>query len=214
MFPEPVHVVVRDDSRFRAVADLAGTRVSLGTMGSGTRYTALKVLEAHGLSEGDYIEVAAGEPGEALGQLASGKVDAVIAVVSAPWGQLSQSLTRTPLRLLPLDAETVSRMSADLPGAVALTLAARTYRGQAAAVPTVAATALLVVSSDAADRIVADALASLYAASAVPGAGVRGARLSIDRAMAGVTIPLHDGAARYLEQRSARPPAEIDSIER
>jgi TRAP transporter TAXI family solute receptor len=41
LFPEPVHVIVRADSGLQSIADLAGHRVVLGNVGSGTRYTAL-----------------------------------------------------------------------------------------------------------------------------------------------------------------------------
>lgn len=214
LFPEPLHVVVRGDSGFQAVRDLAGRRVSLGAIGSGSRHTAVKVLEAHGLSAGDYVEVAVVGPHEALERLATGEVDAVIEVVSAPWGRLTEWLTRTSLRLLPLDAEAIGRAQQAMPGVVPLTLAAHTYRGQGAAVPTVAATALLVVSNDTPDRLVAAALESMYAASAAPGVGARGARLSAERASIGVTIPLHDGAVGYFEQHRVETAEQIESIDR
>ena len=205
LFPEPVHVIVRADSGLQSIADLAGHRVVLGNVGSGTRYTALQVLAAHGLEPGSYSEVEVVRVEDALKGLADGTVDAVIEVVSAPWSQLSQVAGLDSFRVLSLDPEAVGRIEAAVHGVVRLDIPARTYAGQEQPVRTVAATALLVANSDIPDAIVASVLETIFAASAAPGAGVSAARLSPANARVGVTIPLHDGAVSYFEQSSAGP---------
>jgi TRAP transporter TAXI family solute receptor len=207
LFPEPVHVIVRPDSGLQSIADLAGHRVVLGNAGSGTRYTALQVLAAHGLEPGSYSEVEVVRVEDALDRLAAGTVDAVIEVVSAPWSQLSQVAGLDSFRVLSLDPEAVGRIEAAVHGVVRLDIPARTYVGQEEPVHTVAATALLVANSDIPDAIVASVLETIFAASAAPGAGVSAARLSPANARVGVTIPLHDGAASFFEQSSAGPRA-------
>ena len=49
LFPEPVHVVVRAESGIVKLRDLAGRRVALGRVASGTRQTAVGVLAAAGV---------------------------------------------------------------------------------------------------------------------------------------------------------------------
>ncbi len=49
LFPEPVHVVVRADSGITSLPELAGRRVALGAVSSGTRQTARRLLEAAGV---------------------------------------------------------------------------------------------------------------------------------------------------------------------
>ena len=80
LFPEPVHVVVRQDAKLEAIEGLRGKRVALGSRGSGTRQTALQVLRAHGLGHGDYVVIETHDPAEALDLLAAGRIDAVIEV--------------------------------------------------------------------------------------------------------------------------------------
>ncbi len=201
LFPEPLHVIVRADAGITAVSELAGRRISLGSPGSGTRYTAGRVLAAHGVGAGSHVEVAATGPRDALLQLAAGKVDAVVEVVSAPWAQLAAMAVDTPFRLLPLDPQAVALIQAEVHGVVPLVIPARTYPGQDQPVPTVAATALLVAHSDTPDAIVTSVLEILFTVSSAPARGVSAARLSRERALVGITIPLHDGAARYFEQR-------------
>ena len=199
LFPEPVHVVVRADSDIVRVADLAGRRVALGSPQSGSRHTALRLLAHAGIDPAGLVRVEHGSPADALARLAAGELDAVIEVASAPWQQLQAALSTAPLRLIALDTEQAGRIGADLPGLVPLVIPARTYAGQAAAVQTVAATALLVAHSDVAEATVEAVLEYFYAASADRG-GVLAARLSKERALTGITIPMHAGAQRFFEQ--------------
>jgi len=202
LFPEPLHVIVRADAGISSVADLAGKRVALGDPGSGTRYTALRVLDAHGLPPDAYEEVGARGPGDLLDQLLARTVDAVVVVVSAPWRQLAQAAGGDALRMLSLDLQAVERIAAEVHGVVPSVIPARTYRGQDAPVQTVAATALLVANSDTPRAVVSSVLKSIFTASDAPGRGVSAARLSRERALVGVTIPLHDGAVDYLESQA------------
>jgi TRAP transporter TAXI family solute receptor len=197
LFPEPVHVVVRADSGIVSVSQLVGRRVALGRSGSGTRHTTLRVLAAHGVDAGSFTDVEAQGPLDALEQLAGGQVDAVIEVVAAPWSQLSQWSARVPLELLPLDPAAIERVAAEVHGLVPLVVPARTYPGQDADRRSVAATALLVANSDVGDAAVSWVLEFLFAPETAPARGVSAARLSRERAREGITIPLHDGAARF-----------------
>jgi TRAP transporter TAXI family solute receptor len=206
LFPEPLHVIVRADAGIESVSQLAGRRISLGSPGSGTRHTAARVLAAHGIPAGAYVEVAAAGPRSALQQLAAGEIDAVVEVVSAPWAQLAALADGTPFRLLPLDPQVIELILAEVHGTVPLVIPARTYPEQDTPVPTVAATALLVANSDTPDVLVTSVLEILFSASSAPARGVNAARLSRERAQVGITIPLHDGAARYFE---GSPPVGI-----
>jgi TRAP transporter TAXI family solute receptor len=211
LFPEPLHVIVRADAGIAAVSELAGRRVSLGNPGSGTRYTAARVLAAHGIAADAYVEVAAAGPRDALQQLAAGEVDAVVEVVSAPWAQLAALAEGTPFRLLPLDPQAVELIQAEVHGVLPLVIPSRTYPGQDRPVPTVAATALLVAHSDTPELIVTSVLEILFTASSVPARGVSAARLSRERALVGITIPLHDGAVRYFEQQAPAGAADAST---
>lgn len=205
MFPEPVHVVVRQNDGVAAIADLAGKRIAAGSRGSGTRLTALQVLRAHGLDTGEYVAVDVNNPEEALSLLVAGRVDAVIEVVSAPWRQLATAAAGATLALLPLDPDAMTQLGETVPGLVTLTIPDRTYAWQPGAVPTMAATALLVASDQVPNAAVRRTLDFLFPQNAAAERGVTASRLSQGRALTGVTIPLHDGAADYFA--AARTPA-------
>jgi TRAP transporter TAXI family solute receptor len=197
LFPEPVHVVARADGSIGSIGDLRGKRIAVGSRGSGTRQTALQVLRAHGLDHGDYVSVDASNPEEALQWLAAGRIDAVIEVVSAPWRQLASTATVVPMTLVPLDADPMARVAESVPGLVTLAIPDRTYGWQQGPVNTLAATALLVASDDVPDASVRQVLDFLFTSGLAADRGVSASRLSRERALAGVTIPLHDGAAEF-----------------
>lgn len=205
LFPEPVHVVVRADSDIATLGDVVGRRVALGALASGTRQTALRLLEAAGIDVRQVTAAEAGTPQEALDLLTKGQVDAVIEVVSAPWRQLEIAMHAATLRLVPIALETRVQIGAAGRGLFPLSIPARTYPGQDAPVPTVAATALMVTRDDVPDAVVTNALDVLFASAASGGAGVQATRLSKARARDGVTIPMHQAATAYFGPVEAAP---------
>ena len=208
LFPEPVHIVVRADSRIARVQDLAGRRVALGRVASGTRQTAIGVLAAAGIGIDRVVGLEEPSPQAALDGLVAGRIDAVIEVVSAPWRQLEIEMHASRLRLLPLDQETIARAVAEVHGLLPLDIPGRTYPGLVASVPTVAATALLVARDDVPDVVVSNTLELLYASAASGDAGVQATRLSKERATSGITIPMHPAAERYFGKTVDRAAAD------
>jgi TRAP transporter TAXI family solute receptor len=205
LFPEPLHVVVRANSGLTSLAQLASRRVALGAPGSGSRHTALQALAAHGLVGGSFTEVTPDGPADALRRLSDGSLDAVVEVVSAPWGSLARTASGTPLALLPLEPAAIAAIVAQDPATVPLVIPANTYPGQRRPIQTVAATALLVTNAGTPEEVVGWMLDALFAASDAPGRGVSASRLSRERALVGVSIPLHEGAARYFGKAPAEP---------
>jgi TRAP transporter TAXI family solute receptor len=192
-----VHVVVREADGIDSIAALRCARIAVGNRGSGTRHTALQVLRAHGLNAGDYELVDSRHPDEALQLLAASRIDAVIEVVSAPWAQLTTVAAQTPLRLLPLDPAAMTGLAEAVPGLVPLPIPERTYAWQDGSVTTLAATALLVASAEVPDASVQRVLEFLYAQDPELARGLSASRLSRQRALVGVTIPLHEGAVAF-----------------
>lgn len=211
LFPEPIHIVVRADGP-TSVKGLRGKRVALGAPGSGTRATALQVLEAHGLGEHD-IQISDLGPVEAGDALARGDIDAYFSVVHAPARQLQQLAARDSIRLLQLAPEAIAALTAKNPALVPISLPAGTYPRQRRAVPTVAVAALLVGTSDLPNAEVRRLLQQVYNDIDFVAAGSSaGSMISLDHARTGVTIPMHTEAYEFLDEamlpplpRDARP---------
>lgn len=197
LFPEAIHIVVRPDSPIKDVTDLRGRRVDIGTPTSGTRFDALAVLAAYGLKPGDLGEARQDGLSAAIGRLRKGQIDALFATAAAPERALQALAAQPGLRLLPITDAALERLGEARPGLVRLTLPVNTYPRQQSAVVTAASSALLVTTTDAppaeVQRVV-DLVFTRMTEKGVGGADV--VKVSAQNQLRGVTIPLHEGAAR------------------
>lgn len=78
-----VHLVVRDDSPIKTVADLRGRRVGVGAAASGTRVIATRILGQSGLGLAD-IKVSSGPLEESSAGIVDGSLDAFFFVSGLP----------------------------------------------------------------------------------------------------------------------------------
>jgi TRAP transporter TAXI family solute receptor len=212
LYPEPVHVVVRNESAIRSVRDLRGKRVSIGPEGSASRGTALDVLEAHGLRPRDLGRSEPLELDAGLRALRDGELDALIQVIGAPADSLRAAAALFPIRLVPLDADAVERLATAGAAQMRHQIAAGTYDGQTAAVPTIAVAAVLLVDPSLTIDEVAAITRDVYAGGRdlASRGSAQGAQIAAQRATLGLTVPQHAGArdalARFRESDSRPGP--------
>ncbi len=198
LFPEAVHVVVPAASPIRTVDDLRGKRVDIGAPGSGTQYSAVAVLGAHGLRVRDLGEASERGRDEAARRISAGQLDAFFVTIAPPARGLQETAARGGMRLLPLPGRSINRLVAEHPGLVAMTLPANTYPGQGEPVATVATAALLVATTDAPDAEVEKVVGFVYVgADLASGGSAEGVKVSKDSGLRGITIPVHPGASRF-----------------
>ena len=193
LFPEAVHLVVRAGSGITGVADLKGKRVELGTSGSGTRANALAILNVSGIAVETLAAAGRAPLPEAARALADGTVDALFATIHAPARELQGLAAGTAVALVPIGP---SRELLDA-GLVPLTLPAATYHGQAAPVPTLAATALLVTRDNVPAAVVDTMLKLLFDARAGDDTAAV-AHIARRTARVGVSLPWHPTADAWL----------------
>ena len=105
-----VHIAVPRASRLRAVTDLRGRRVAVGTRGSGTETLARIVLESYGLGYGD-VQPDFASFVRTVETMRAGEADAGFVVAGMPADAMAD-LARDPgVRLLPVPADHVQVMS-------------------------------------------------------------------------------------------------------
>ncbi|WP_039882747.1 TAXI family TRAP transporter solute-binding subunit [Achromobacter piechaudii] len=200
LYPELVHIVVRDDPALRGVRDLKGKTIALGPEGSAVRATLQSVLAAHGLEAGrDYTAV--DTPfAAALPALNAGTVDAAAQVIGVPATPLRDALTEARLKLLPLDPAAIKSLTAGDSALMPLEIASDTYPNQTAAIPTVGTAALLLTTSNLTRDEALMVVRAVYQTGQdlLAAGSTQGAQVSIANARRGLTIPLHDGAEEGL----------------
>ncbi|MCW5604428.1 MAG: TAXI family TRAP transporter solute-binding subunit [Burkholderiales bacterium] len=200
LYPEPVHVLTRADNSLTSVAGLKGRRVAIGEQGAASRTTALRVLQAHGLSLRDIrpLELSLGD---ALVALQRKEVDAVIQVIGMPADSVRTALAQIPLRLVPLSGNAVSALVASGEGYFAYTIPRGVYAMQRQDVQTIATAALLLAGSDLSEAEIGEITRYVYGRSrdfAAHGSA-QGAQVSPANARQGLSIPLHLAAEKALE---------------
>ena len=200
LYPEPVHVIVRGDSPIASVSELAGRRVAVGQVGAASRTTALRVLEAHGLSAKN-VQLLDLPLNEALIGLRQKQVDAVIQVIGAPADSIRDALTDVSLRLVPLSERAVTALVASDAGYFAHTIPRGAYATQKQDVRTIATAALLLVGADLAETEVAAVTRYVFgqARDFAAHGSAQGTQVSAANARLGLPIPLHIAAAKALE---------------
>jgi uncharacterized protein len=202
LFPEAAHLVVRADSSIRSLADLSGKRVSLGEQGSGTAADARVLLAAAGFGEKDITRKYL-RPGPAEEELKAGAIDAFFLVGGTPIPAIRDLAKSTPIRLVPLDGEIVEALKQDFSFYHSAVIPAGVYPGVDTDTASLGFFALWLVNADIDTELVYAITKSLWnetTGKALAKLDPTGRRIRLDRALNGVSVPLHPGAERFYRE--------------
>jgi TRAP transporter TAXI family solute receptor len=204
LYVEPLHVIVLNGSPVRSIADLAGRRINVGPVGSGSRVTALRVLEAHGISRGQIRELGDLTLAPALAALRAGLTDAVIEVIGLPSDEIRSAFATLSLRLVPLDSAVIDRLTRDNRAYIATLVPPGAYPKLETSISTIGVAAILTTTADLTAAEAATATRFVYTVTDLVRRGsAQGAQVSWRKARTGMSIPLHEGAERALAELQA-----------
>ncbi|MBL8671134.1 MAG: TAXI family TRAP transporter solute-binding subunit [Alphaproteobacteria bacterium] len=202
LFPEAIHVAVRADSTIYDIKGLRGRRVAIGPLGSGTHDDSLLVLAAYGLGSTD-LDMRPVRVDDAIGDMRAGTLDAVFFLGGFPAAAMRQLAEATPIRLLPLAGPAADALIRDKPFFKQAVIPGTIYKGVLDTV-TLAVDALWLVNADVPEDLVHGVTRALWHESAqalLASGGQVGRKLSLERALDGLIVPLHPGAVRYYRER-------------
>ena len=204
LYPSYTHLVTLANSGITKVSDLRGRVVSTGAPGAGTTVMAERILQAAGLDPVKDIRAHNLSVAQSVDALKDGKVDAFFWNGGLPTAAVldlvnTQGITA---RMLPLDdvlPELRRRYGESL--YYRAVIPAATYK-LTADVPVVAVANLLVVSDAMPETLAHDITRILFEQQPTLATIHPQAReLSVERAIAGASIPFHPGAIRYYRER-------------
>ncbi len=201
LYPEPVHVVVKEDSPLGSPADLFGKHVGVAGTARVEAVEAKAILRAHAVPLASLAAPLMGVPAnEALDQLEAGAFDALVMTSALPSAALRAFAGRRPVRLLPFDSDAIAFLTSGLANYVAITIPARTYPGQTRPLAAVGAVAML-VSLDTVPAKEAAGLLDLMLTRVdyLSLGSLTGAMVSRGDAARPMTLPWHPGAAAYFD---------------
>ena len=201
LYPESIHIVVRQDSAIRRVRDLVGKRVSLDEPGSGTLIDAELVLDAYGIGTDD-IEAEYMKPDLAMRRMRENKLDAFFVVAGYPARAISDLARETRVRLLPIDGPEAQKLISRHQFFTRDVIPIGVYTGVRATVTVSVGAQWLVSVRQNNDLIyqITRALWSDTSRSLLDGGHSKGRSITLDSALQGISVPLHPGAKRYYDE--------------
>lgn len=199
LYDEYVHLVVREDSEIERVSDLRNHAVSLGSSNSGVNVVATRIVEAAGLnlSELDNRRL---NLEFSISALERGEIDAFFWVGGAPTPGISDLINRVPIRLIPIQADTVDAIHSEYPGVYRFADLPLSAYGWETPIETLAVPNYLITSAHTDEQLVYAVLEQLFEHRSELAFQVAAVAL-LDHRSAIYTneIELHDGAVRYYQ---------------
>ncbi|GAB6393417.1 MAG: TAXI family TRAP transporter solute-binding subunit [Treponematales bacterium] len=203
LYAEVCQIVVNPASGIRSVADFRGKSVSVGDAGSGVEFNARQIMEAYGLSFDD-INKQNLSFGASADALRDNKIDAFFCVAGAPTTAIVDLATGRNIVILEIDDEHAAALKARYPFYTQFPIPAGTYKGVNGEVKTVAVKATFIVSSKLSEDTVYRLTKTLFESKAeIQTAHAKGAEISAEYAVDGVSVPFHPGALRYFREIGA-----------
>ena len=196
LYPETIQIIASKDSGIKTVEDLAGKHVAVGSPGSGTEANAVQILAAYGLTKDD---LGAADPlsfKEAAEGLKNKQIDAAFITAGFPTSAVTEVSTVRDVTIVSVDK--IDELSAKYPFYIGQTIPAGTYKGQDEDITTVAVMAMLAVRGDLDEEVVYQCTKAILEGTDELGmAHAKGAMVTADTGLDGMSIDLHPGAERY-----------------
>ncbi len=196
LFDSFVHLAVREDSPVRSLSDIEGMRVSLGTVNSGTEFTAAQILEVTGVRP----EEVRLDQAESAAALDSGDIDAMFSLTGLPTPAIADLAEARALRLVDLADPADAMVSVYPESYFPATIPATTYSGIPAC-PTMSIPNLLLCRQDLPDELVRQVTEVVYTGAArLAEQRPEAAQINVRTGISTGIVPLHPGAARWYRE--------------
>jgi len=216
LYPESLHLVARKGSGIASVADLKGRRVSLDEPGSGTVLDARIILEHYEIAESD-LEIVYLKPYFAAQEIAADRLDAFFIFAGYPATAVLELAATAGAHLIPIEGAPLEKILHAHPfferGVIPAgtygrgIIPAGTYKGMSDT-PTLNVGAQLVVNEQLDDDLVYRMVRTLWnkhTLRMLQEGHPKGREIRPERALEGVSIPLHAGAERYYRESGLLP---------
>lgn len=201
-YPNYIQIVASQESGIKSLADLKGKTISVGAPKSGTELNARAIFKAAGLTYEDMGKVQYLPFAESVELIKNRQLDATLQSSGLGMAAIRDLSSVMPLNYVAIPPDVVSKIGN--PAYQSAMIPANTYDGQAAAVPTVAITNILVTRADLPDDVVYQMTRLLFENLTRLGNSHSAAKdIKLETAAKNLPIDLHPGAARYYQEKGA-----------
>ena len=197
---EACHIMVRGDSKISSVSDLAGKRIGIGQVESGTESNAMSILSAYGLSDQN-TEMVNMDFEASKEALLDGRLDAVFATYMVGSSAVKSAAEEMELRFLSVTEDDLEALQAEYPLYELSVIPKGTYSGQKEDITALSMKAILIVSNEIKADTVKKMTETLYRnrSSILPEENVLPDR-NEEIPGTSLPLPLHPGAEEFYRQ--------------
>ena len=201
LYPETVQLITRADFNINSVRDLKGKSISSGAPGSGQYQLLTDLLKVHGMSRTDVKEDLSSFT-QAVDKIKDGNLHATLITAGVPTSAVTDFAQSHALKVIALSGPEIAELQKQQPYYASVPLPANTYKGQTAAVPTLAVMAVWTAHDAVPDNVAYEVTKALYENIAIMGqVHVQGKNIALATAMAVGTAPMHPGSLKYFKEK-------------
>lgn len=214
LYPEAIHILAREDADIDSVADLAGKRVYVGDVGSGTEQDAKNIMAAFDVTFDDLKADVRGSSGDAVGLLRDDKIAAMFYTVGLGSSAIVEAAQTAPITVISIDQKPLEQLQEDYDFYTPFTIPGETYPGVNEDVQTVTLKAMLGASSELSEgdvytfmnTVFNEKLDTFYNDIQNPNLKKF---FTVESGLDGMSIPLHPGAVKFFEEQDVAVSDEL-----
>lgn len=207
LYPNVMHIVVNANSNITSVKQFEGKKFVPGAVGSATEVNSKEILSLYGLDYKEKKNVKADYLGytEAAEALKDGHVDGILIAGGLPTAAVLDAASSVKIRILSLEPDMIQKLTKEMPWYYEFVIPKGTYIGQTEDIRTVAVANILICRDDLNDDLVYNLTKALYDNQKDLVAAHSAAKdMTFDRALNGLTVPLHPGAEKYYKEKGLK----------
>lgn len=204
VYPNLLQMVVKADSGIESYVDLKGKKVVVGQPGSSSMLNLELVLNEYGLSIDDLNAQYSGF-GEGIDLLKDGQVEATLVDVGVPAPAIIDIATQHHINILSIDEEVIESIAEKYAYfSNKVVIPAGTYNNQDEDIITAGVKVMLATRADLSEELVYNMTKTIFEEKeTIANIHSSGENINIDEALESMSIPLHPGAQKYIEEQQA-----------
>lgn len=207
VYNEVYQIVANANTGAKNVADLKGLKIAVGPAGSGTVGLSEKVFTAAGLDINKDIQPQSDSFGDAATKMQDGHIDAACNVLAVPASSIIEMTTSMKLSYINISDEILTEIQKEAPYFTRKVIPAGTYPDQTEDCNTITCKAVLYCRADLDEETVYQITKAFYeSGDEIASAHATGKEVQLEGCLAGVTTPIHPGAAKYFKEMGIEVP--------
>ncbi len=201
LYPEHIQLVALKSAGVNKISDLKGKRVGVGAPGSGVEADVRALFMIEGLKYSD-MKVDFLDFGATTSRLKDNQIDAGFTVAGIPTANIMDLATTKEITLINFDDAFMNKLIKEFPYFVKDKIPGKTYRGVDQDVTTPSVMAVLITHDKIADDVVYKFTKAMWENIAdIQKSHAKAKEITLKSSQAGVSIPLHPGAAKYYKEK-------------